>query len=269
MEYDVVSGISVGSINAAGLSLFEKGKEIEASAFLKDLWLNLTSSDIWQYWEGFEPYEAIMKKSGFLDNAPMKKLLTNIFTAKEFKIQRELITGAIDADSGRLVVTDFASLAHEEFVPAIVSSASVPGVFPFTDFQGMRLVDSLASGWNVNMVSAIQKCMERVQDHSRITLDVIVMYPDRIEQIESTGSTISNWRRKQEFKSYYGLLSDIAEFMKAYPEINYRYFVQASETPLPSYDLLSFSPANSERCIALGTKDAQRVVEMGEGESFR
>ena len=36
--YDVVTGVSIGSINAAGLAVFEKGKELEASDFIYSTW---------------------------------------------------------------------------------------------------------------------------------------------------------------------------------------------------------------------------------------
>ncbi len=35
MEYDVISGISVGSINAGGFSLYPKGQEKESAENLK------------------------------------------------------------------------------------------------------------------------------------------------------------------------------------------------------------------------------------------
>jgi NTE family protein len=34
VEYDVVSGVSIGAINAAGFSFFKPGKEDEASQYL-------------------------------------------------------------------------------------------------------------------------------------------------------------------------------------------------------------------------------------------
>lgn len=42
MEYDVITGISAGAINAFGLSLFAKGQEWEASDFMLDFWQDLT-----------------------------------------------------------------------------------------------------------------------------------------------------------------------------------------------------------------------------------
>jgi predicted acylesterase/phospholipase RssA len=45
----------------------------------------------------------------------------------------------------------------DEYVTAIVSSASVPGIFPFTKLRDMYLIDG-GTAWNVNIVGAIEKC---------------------------------------------------------------------------------------------------------------
>lgn len=84
LEYDVVSGISVGSINAAGLALFERGKEAEAMDYLKNLWETMGSEQVWKYWDGFEPYQALFKHSGILDNSPLKATLDQVFGEKDF-----------------------------------------------------------------------------------------------------------------------------------------------------------------------------------------
>jgi predicted acylesterase/phospholipase RssA len=37
-EYDVVTGVSVGSINAAGVALHDKGDEMNLIEFLSECW---------------------------------------------------------------------------------------------------------------------------------------------------------------------------------------------------------------------------------------
>ena len=41
-EYDVVTGISAGAINAAGVSLFKKGNELEMVSKISEFWQNLS-----------------------------------------------------------------------------------------------------------------------------------------------------------------------------------------------------------------------------------
>ena len=68
-QYDVITGVSVGSINAAGYSLFDKGQELMAAEFMLNMWTNLTTPDIWKTWPN--PVEGITEKPGYLDNSPL------------------------------------------------------------------------------------------------------------------------------------------------------------------------------------------------------
>jgi len=180
------------------------------------------------------------------------------------------MTAAVDVETAEFVVTDFDDLDPSEYTTGIVSSASVPFVFPFTEFRGRYLMDALSCGWNVNMLSAINKCMTIVDDPTKIIVDIIVMYPETNQPEDNRNyTTLENYLRKQDIRGYYTLLSDISAFIKAHPDIQYRYLVQASETPLPPWDLLSFTPELAEKGIELGKKDAKATVEMGEGESFK
>jgi hypothetical protein len=108
-------------------------------------------------------------------------------------------------------------------IPEITSYciSVVPFVFPYTEFKGRKLMDSLSIGWNVNMIGAIEKCLDQVDDHSKIILDVMVMYPNKIEIRMPDGdyNTIHNYFRQRDFEEYYSLLSDIEEFIRAYPDI--------------------------------------------------
>jgi hypothetical protein len=49
--WDVVSGVSAGSINAAATSVFEVGDEVAMTEFLSDAWANLKSHDIWKTYD--------------------------------------------------------------------------------------------------------------------------------------------------------------------------------------------------------------------------
>lgn len=100
-----------------------------------------------------------MEKSGIFDTSPLHNLLEGIFKSHNYSLKRNLVTGAVDAETGHIVETDFGELNQDEYSTAIVSSASVPGIFPFTELRGKKLIDSLSSGWNVNMISAINKCL--------------------------------------------------------------------------------------------------------------
>ena len=91
-----------------------------------------------------------------LDNSPLVKTVEKIMKQFNGTFHRKMLIGATDVDNGHEYVYDFDTLTEQEDkVMAIIGSASVPVVFPFATLQGAHLMDSLSTGWNNNMVSAI------------------------------------------------------------------------------------------------------------------
>ena len=45
--YDVVAGVSIGSINASGIAVFDIGKEKEATEYIYSTWENIDSDSIY------------------------------------------------------------------------------------------------------------------------------------------------------------------------------------------------------------------------------
>ena len=50
------------------------------------------------------------------------------------KIYRKILVGATEIDTGKELVYDFDDLKEEEYIDAVIASASVPVIFPFTVF---------------------------------------------------------------------------------------------------------------------------------------
>ena len=113
MEYDVLSGISVGAINSAAFSLFPKGQEKEASDFLKDIWINMKTENVYADWPGFEPYQALYNQSSLFDSSPLHKYLETILEKHNNTLYRKMLTAAVDVETAQFVVTDFDDLEPE------------------------------------------------------------------------------------------------------------------------------------------------------------
>ena len=58
VHYDILSGVSIGALNAGIFSIFEFGKEKEAVDFLIDFYMSNLPQDNWSYWPSifFEPF---------------------------------------------------------------------------------------------------------------------------------------------------------------------------------------------------------------------
>ena len=201
MQYDVISGVSVGSINAGIFSLFPKGSELAATQFMFDCWMELSNKNVWSYWSEFkivDIFEAIYEYKSLMNYDPLEKYLQKIFDEKDNKIHRKVLMGATDLLTGSIVVTDYEQIQKDDYVDAIIGSASVPVLFPAKEFRGQYLIDGGVS-WNLNMVSAFKKCMELVDhDPSRIILDVIVMFKNDISILpDKHYNSIHNFIRKK------------------------------------------------------------------------
>ena len=87
LEWDVITGVSVGSINAAALSLHEIGKEREAVDWMVKLWKTFGQSDIYKKWP-FGLAQGWLFEEGIWDNSPVEAFLKkqfDSFTDKSLK----------------------------------------------------------------------------------------------------------------------------------------------------------------------------------------
>ena len=114
----------------------------------------------------------------------------------------------------------------------IVSSASIPFVFPHRVIENMTLMDG-GTVWNLNLVSAIERCREQVDDDSQITIDVISCARVFRSDANHTDNAIGNWLKYRDIKTFNSGMRNVHEVQLAYPKVNYRYFFQAS-APLTS-----------------------------------
>lgn len=98
MEYDVITGISAGAINAFGLSLFAKGQEWEASDFMLDFWQDLTQGDVFKAWDT-SYYDALFRQRGLVNNTHFYNYIDKKLP-KDSKIKRAISVGTFDINNG-------------------------------------------------------------------------------------------------------------------------------------------------------------------------
>jgi len=103
MAYDVISGVSAGSLNTLGTALFAKGDEGGMITFLTDLWTNVYQTEVMTRWKPFGIVEGVLEKAGLFDDSPLLDFLHE--KVKEYGPvkDRHLIFNAADANSGSYV----------------------------------------------------------------------------------------------------------------------------------------------------------------------
>ena len=97
-EYDVVSGISAGSINAVAMAGTPTGTEKQVAQVVSDLWLNLKTSDVWKNWT-IPIVEGFWNKAGLIDNSPLLAYLENI-TSKGDGFKRRTVLQTANVNTG-------------------------------------------------------------------------------------------------------------------------------------------------------------------------
>jgi predicted acylesterase/phospholipase RssA len=155
VAWDVVTGVSIGAVNGAGLSMFAPGDEDEASNYLIEMWRKLKAEDIYQNWYGGIAY-GLIAKEGIYDNSPSYDFMSNVFDGFEEGTKRKFSFNAVDANTGDVIVFD-ESMEQSELAKAVQSSTSMPFAFPHVYMEDMVLVDG-GSVWNIDFSTAIQRC---------------------------------------------------------------------------------------------------------------
>jgi predicted acylesterase/phospholipase RssA len=74
-KYDVISGVSAGSINTAAMSGWKLGDELAATEWLSDNWNNTTTDQIYKNWFGGVAHGIF--EAGIYDDSPAIDYLTS------------------------------------------------------------------------------------------------------------------------------------------------------------------------------------------------
>ena len=264
-EYDVVTGVSAGSINLGGVAVFPKGQEEEMVHVLSDNWQKLTTDQMYVQWKPFGMLTGLNKKTGLLNTAPMQKFLEDFFDDYGGKILRKIGIAAVDANSGMFTVFNE---TDPEPIKAIMSSAAIPFIFPNVKYQETDQV-MIDGGivYTVDLVTAVKRCREQVTDDSQIVVDVIHCNGPKLEALKNTRNARDNYMRYKLIKDYNNAMMDFLGFMRAYPKVDFRYFVQPSQ--MSSADPLDADNSTVTYPLQMdGRQDGENVVNSGEGFYF-
>lgn len=167
LEYDVISGISVGAINALGISQYPIGTEGLMVDLLIEFWRAVTSKAIYKNYPGGIAQGLLLEK-GIFDSSPERETLTSkTTTAPLRKISigvTNLRTGALDR------YNETSSLS--EVIEYVMASSAVPSMFPYQIINDEIYVDG-GTTQTIDFSGAINRCLEIVDDESLIDLDTI------------------------------------------------------------------------------------------------
>jgi len=268
VQWDVISGISVGALNGAGISLFPQGNETEAAAYLLGKWRELKGyGDIYASWDSWGIIHGLLKETGLYTTSPLKAFLTNILA--NFTLQREFVLGATNVETGDYEAFDVSLFEKKDYVDSVMSSSAFPFIFPNVNFQNKTFMDGGVK-FSLDIPSAIQKCRDKGFSDNQIVIDVVLCSSKKISTEDTKNmKSISVLLRTVEIFGYDMAMKDLNEIGHIFPNATVRYVVSPS-VALPSGKIpLDFNPEQIEIMIQQGIKDAQTVVKQGPGESLK
>ena len=260
IQWDVITGVSVGSIDAIAIATYDLGKESEATDFLIETWRDIKGKgDIYQNWWGGY-IQGLLLETGLYNTAPLKSKLESIIQNRELK--RRFICGATNYMTGEFKTFDEINLQKHEYVDAVASSASYPVVFPLMNFRGNVYMDG-GVRINIDISSGINKCLDMGYDDEAIVVDVVMLSSSILPNPPKKTHPIGVLSRYIEISGFDKTMGDFEYTTMSFPHVNFRYVV-APTKKLPSGAIpLTFSPEEIEEMIDMGMKDAKDVVNEG------
>jgi hypothetical protein len=258
----VVTGISVGSLNALGLGLYAKGQESQFVDYMSNFWTHLDSDDIYKGWLLGEA-EGFFDASGLYNSEPSKDTISKILADFPKGFQRNLIIGTTDLASGDFVVFESGE-TKESWVDITMAGMATGGVFPVVNIGDYELVDGYIK-YTIDLIDAVTKCQALGYDDSDIIVDAVMCTAKTISTIDSSKLlTLESLVRYLEIVSYQGVMGAIKNAAHDFKTVDFRYTIYPHQT-LPDANLdphpYTFSSSQAQKMLDIGEASAKAAVK--------
>lgn len=113
---------------------------------------------------------------------------------------------------------------------ALISSASIPWIFPPTKMDNEVLVDG-GVYTNIDLSDAIVKCKDMGYEEKDIIIDAIFCFDKQVflEEWSMFDSKYKNayqlYERKENFVNFYYYYEDITRVVRGYPDVHFRHLI--------------------------------------------
>lgn len=258
IEWNVVTGISTGSISAAGVSYFAMGQEAEMAQYLKSVWLGLNgSASIYEDWNSLGVPYGLLFEQGMYSTAPLRNTLSSVLTHPPL---RNVTVGTTNVNTGKY--STFNESLGMDFIEAVMCSTSAALFFPPQHFQGDIWGDG---GWSIllDVFTPIERCLDVVSSESQVIVDIIFCSGSNLDVLPKSSklSVKQVLSRVSAVRKYDKGMWYAYTAMSAYPDVNFRYLFVPSASMPGGVEPLDFNRTNLENEMALGTRDAYAMAQ--------
>jgi predicted acylesterase/phospholipase RssA len=253
--YDVITGVSVGALNAAAFTQYAKGDEDSVVALLSEVWRSFTSnSQIYTEWPGTNLLEAVLTKPSLFTNEPLKDLVASILVNP---LVRKVSVGATNLDTGKFELLN-ETLGVQGFAEATICSSAIEGVFPHQQFLNATWGDGGAV-MNLDPFTAVTRCMQEYgASQDDIIVDLVFCSSTKLADAMDSLKTPDVISRSMVLHEYDTEMWYLFQAKRAYPRVNFRYVVMPSEAL--AGNVLNFTQTPITANWAIGLKDAEAAL---------
>lgn len=253
--YDVITGISAGSINGLGLSQFQKGYEQEAARFLTRTWRTLDAHrSIMKPWPYLGILAGFIYESGFFDTSPERETLSKTLN---MPIVRNFTAGVVNMATGEYEIFN-ENIGRDGIINAVMSSSAIPGVFPMQKMGDSWYADGGAK-FHMDVASGVERCLKKFNEEDIIVDMISCKYRNYTSTVDKDFKTQDVIKRADEIKNIQKGLKFIETSILAYPKAYFRYFIYPMED-LPGEVGFRFDEFGIERSIKIGYRSSLEFI---------
>ena len=155
ISWDIITGVSVGSLNSIGLALFSPKEQGAAVDMLKQIWHNLTREDVYKY--NIDP----LWDQSIYNNEPLYETVYNFVAQTGEKVLRELVIGAVCFNTGKLTLFHTPDMQNiDDITHIVIGSSAAPLLFPPHLYKEQYYVDGGLFS-NELIAPGIQYCFQQ------------------------------------------------------------------------------------------------------------
>lgn len=248
IKYDIISGISIGAMNACFCVGYEQGQERAMAENLVRIWKTVKkSSDLYSKRLRF------FSQGGLFNTEKLYKFIVEN-TGEEIK--RNIAAAATDYNNGGYV--DFnTSYSIEILQKACYASGAYPPFFPPVNVLDSWYGDG-AMVANANPFEAVEDCRNKGFNDSDIIIDVIYCVPISSLEIVKVNKTRDTYYRIDDVSQYFSDNWYLETAKKLYKNTDLRYFI----VPKVDFGVLNVNPDKISLMINTGYNDTLEVLQM-------
>lgn len=255
-QWDIVTGVGVGSVNGLILSMYAKGQESSAATKLNSFWTSFTYDMFYQDWTGGY-VTGLLLKSGLYDTSPMKKTLTGLQTGA---FARVLVAGTTDLISAQYNYFESDVQSSSSMATGVYASASDYGIFPIV-YSGIKQLVTGSILYSADIISGVNYCKKKGFTISNMSVDVVLGAGKTMTPVNASNyKTLQVLMRYFAISSYNGVMKAITNAQHDFAGLNIRTIVYPSQDLPSASQPYEYTPEQLQQQIALGIADGKKLA---------